>query len=470
MSHGMAAAAAGTPEPTASAVLVAELPTGTGRRARRPRPQKAPGEASWLALIFLAPALILLAAILVYPLIYSAIRSLFADGPAGGAGQFVGLKNYGSIFTNSSTLRAVRNNIIWVVVVPTVVTILGLIFAVLSERIRWATVFKTVLFMPMAISFLASGVTFALIYVDQPSRGLANAVTVGIHDIFRPASAYPTVHPRDAAAFAGTPATGFTTTGSVAPGAAVLLPMVGLNLQAPPPAARQAAETPGATGLHGVVWNDFKPGGGGTSGKIDPGELGLPGVSVEAVRGAAVAGTATTDAQGAFQFPQLTSGVFQLVLPAENFAPPFEGLSWLGPDLITPAIMIAYLWIYAGFAMVLLAAGMASIPRDALEAARIDGATEWQVFRRVTAPLLRPVLIVVFVTLVINVFKIFDIVFVMQQSAGANGKYADVLAVSLYNAFGTQQFGLASAIGVILVLLVVPAIVANVKRFRGDQG
>jgi ABC-type sugar transport system permease subunit len=131
--------------------------------------------------------------------------------------------------------------------------------------------------------------------------------------------------------------------------------------------------------------------------------------------------------------------------------------------------MMAYLWIYAGFAMVLLAAGMAAIPRDALEAARIDGATEWQVFRRITAPLLAPVLVVVFVTLVINVLKIFDIVFVIGQTAGANARYANVLAVQLYSYFGTQRYGLASAIGVLLVLLVLPAMIFNVRRFRREQ-
>jgi alpha-glucoside transport system permease protein len=113
---------------------------------------------------------------------------------------------------------------------------------------------------------------------------------------------------------------------------------------------------------------------------------------------------------------------------------------------------------------------MAAIPRDALEAARMDGATEWQVFRRVTAPLLAPVLMVVFVTMVINVLKVFDLVFIISQSAGANQKYAQVLATQLYQSYGNQQYGLASAIGVILVLLVLPAMAFNIRRFRKDQG
>ncbi len=407
-----------------SPVLLAEPPAAAATRQRGRMPL-APGEVRWLALPFLAPALALLAAILLYPLIYSIVRSLFADGAPGGFGSFVGLRNYGSIFTDSSTLRAVENNLLWLVVVPTIVTILGLIFAVLTERIRWATAFKTVLFMPMAISALASGITFALIYADQPSRGLANTITVGIHDAFGSSSAYPTVFSNDSAVYSGSALAGYTTKATFAPGSAALLPLTGLNLQSPPPDARQAALPPVSRAVDGVIWNDFRLGGGGTAGKIDPRELGLPGMQVQAIRGSQVVATTTADAHGGFVFPGLTSGRYQLRLPAANFATAFGGVSWLGPNL--------------------------------------------QVFRRITVPLLAPVLTVVFVTLIINVLKVFDIVFIIGQSAGANQKYSDVLAVSLYNAFGNQQYGLASAIGVILVLAVIPMIVVNIRRFRREQ-
>ncbi len=457
-------------EPSAigSSVLVAEddVPAVAAPPRKAPR---APGQARLLAMIFLAPALVLLAAILVYPLIYSIYRSLFGDGPAGNTAAFVGLQNYGSVFTDPATLRAVKNNVIWVVVVPTVITIVGLVLAVLSERIRWATVFRLVLFMPMAISFLASGITFELIYSDQPSRGLANAVTVGIHDTFAGAGRYPQESVRSSSELTGSASSGYTTARSYAPGTAVLIPMVGLSLTAPPAGLSSAQPPTSGPGLHGVVWNDFRLGGGGTIGQVDKGELGLTGMAVEAVQNGKVVASTTADAQGRFAFPGLTSGPYKIRLPAANFAAPYAGLSWLGPDLITPAIMIAYLWVYAGFAMVLLAAGMAAIPREALEAARIDGATEWQVFRRVTAPLLAPVLLVVFVTLVINVLKIFDIVFIISQGAGANGRYADVLATQLFNAYGQQRFGIASAIGVVLVLVVLPFMALNIRRFKREQ-
>ena len=443
------------------------------------KPPRQPGSARWVATLFLTPALILLAAIVLYPLIYSIVRSLFSDGPAGKTGNFVGLDNYKSIFTDNASFQALKNNIIWVLFVPSIVTILGLIFAVLSERIRWATVFKTVLFMPMAISFVASGVTFSLIYADQPSRGLANAISVGIHNAFEGSgSAYPNEHPLNDTVLTGSASKGYTTVKSYSPGGeAALLPLVGLSLTAPPGGLQPAAQPPTGSGLSGVVWNDFSLGGGGTIGKVDPKELGLSGLSVQAVQNGNVVASTSTGKDGTFTFSGLQSGQYQVKLPSSDFGATYTGISWLGPTKVTPvgpnlitvSIIIAYLWIYAGFAMVLLAAGMAAIPRDALEAARVDGATEWQVFRRVTAPLLAPVLVVVFVTLVINVLKVFDIVFVISQSAGANGKDANVLATELYSDYGNQQYGLASAIGIFLVLLVLPAMAFNIRRFRKEN-
>jgi alpha-glucoside transport system permease protein len=440
------------------------IPTLTKRRTSRP-----PGESRWIAVIFLGPAAILLVAIVFYPLIYSVVRSLFSDGPAGAVGSWVGLRNYGNIFTDPSNFRAFKNNLLWVAVVPAVVTIIGLIFAVLIERVRWSTAFKLILFMPLAISFVASGVTWGLIYSDQPSRGLGNALTIGIHDTFFPSTAYPGLHPSPTSSL-NTTSSGFETAQLVSPSQRALLPLVGLNLIHPPSKAKQAAINKSATGLNGVVWNDFKLGGGGTPGRIDQGELGLPGIEVRAISDGKAVGSARTAADGSFDFPKLTSGSYQLLLPHNNFTANYAGISWLGPNLITPAIMIAFLWIYAGFAMVLVASGMAALPRETLEAARIDGATEWQVFRRVTAPLLAPTLMVVFIFLIVNVLKIFDLIYVLGQDAGGNAKYADNLAVQLYNTYSNQQYGLASAIGVFLVVLLLPAMILNIRRFRRDEG
>lgn len=441
-----------------------------GRQPKR-KSQREPGEAPWLAGLFIAPAAILLLALLLYPLVWSIIRSLFDDGPAGGVGSFIGLRNYGHIFTDQATFRAVKNNLYWVLVAPTVITIFGLIFAVLSERVRWGTAFKLVLFMPMAISFVASGVTFALIYADTPSRGLGNAIATGIHDTFSESGKYQSVHPRSTGGttFSGSPTAGYTTDKTYSTGQVVLVPLTGLDF-AKPPAGLQSAVAPTAgSGLSGVVWNDFRKGGGGTVGQVDPGELGLKGMKVEAIQNGKVVATSTATVTGQFSFSKLSSGSYQIRLAAVNFKKPYNGISWLGDSWITWSMMIAYLWIYAGFAMVLLAAGMSAIPRDALEAARIDGATEWQVFRRVTAPLLAPVLTVVFVTLVINVLKIFDIVYVLQQQAGSSAPKAEVLATDLYREYGLLHYGLASAIGVILVLIVIPFMLINIRRFRREN-
>ncbi|HEY1514607.1 MAG TPA: ABC transporter permease subunit, partial [Gaiellaceae bacterium] len=176
----------------------------------------------------------------------------------------------------------------------------------------------------------------------------------------------------------------------------------------------------------------------------------------------------TTAADGAFTFSGLSPGTYQAGVGAATFAKPFGGYAWLGPSLITPALLIAYIWIWAGFAMVVIAAGLSAMPRDVLEAARTDGASEWQTFRRVTVPLLAPVLSVVFVTMIINVLKVFDIVLALApESTQAN---ANVIALAMWRtAFGgSNDFGTGSAIAVFLFLLVIPVLALNVRRFKRE--
>ncbi len=435
---------------------------GTDAGATEPRRRRISG----LALAFLAPAVLLLVGFLVYPIVYSFIRSLYDKS----GDSFVGLGNYKDMFTDAGTFTALKNNVIWVVVAPTIVTIFGLFFAILTERIKWATAFKTLIFMPMAISFLASGVIFRLVYDQQPDRGVLNAALVAVHDTFKPSAGYPNARPAspDDLSTAGG---GFSTKVGTDPGGEPV--NVGLLAIAPqyvPKEAVQAKEAGAASKdtLTGTVWLDFKPGGGGEKNVIDTGEKGLPGITVEAVRDGKTVAKATTDDAGIYQLKDLGSGPVEIKLPSNNFTEPYRGVTWLGPKLITPSIIGAYLWIYAGFAMVLLAAGMAAIPRDALEAARIDGATEWQVFRRVTMPLLGPVIVVVFVTLVINVLKLFDLVFVIAP--GSVQSDANVLALQMWRVSfgGGQNQGLGSAISIFLLLLVIPAMIVNVRRFRRD--
>jgi alpha-glucoside transport system permease protein len=411
----------------------------------------------------LLPALLLLAAIVVYPIFFSIARSTFnANGDS-----FVGLDNYGRIFTSDATRTAIRNNLIWVVVAPSLVTALGLIFAVMTERIHWGTAFKVAIFMPMAISFLSAGVTWRLVYEQDPDIGLANATARSIVNVFEPAGSLPGARPSDEEQMVPTSDGGLELSSTIEAGSTVTIGLVAIPPERVPAEAVQAQEAAAGAGIAGTVWLDFAPGGGGESGAIDDGERGLPGVEVEAVSDGDVVASATTAADGTFLLEGIDDGSYELRLPATNFREPFGGISWLGPTLVTPAIIAAYVWIWAGFAMVVIAAGLAAIPRETLEAARVDGGSEWQVFRRVTVPLLAPVLGVVFVTLVINVLKVFDLVLVIAP--GSSQREANVIALQLWKtAFGIRDFGLGSALAVFLLLLVVPAMAFNIKRFRTE--
>jgi alpha-glucoside transport system permease protein len=373
------------------------------------------------------------------------------------------------MFTSPSTLTAIKNNLIWVVFAPSIVTALGLVFAVLTERIAWSTAFKVAIFMPMAISFLSAGVTWRLIYEQDPDLGLANAAAGAAVNIVRPPGELPGARPSEEQILETTDDGVLVAPDPVGMGETAAFGFVAIPPESVPDGAVQAVE-PTATddGIAGTVWLDFAPGGEGQPGNIDPDELGLPGVEVEAVADGAVVGSASTGPDGTFAFEGLGEGAYELQLPAGNFREPFGGISWLGPTLVTPAIIVSYIWIWAGFAMVVIAAGLAAIPRETLEASRVDGGSEWQVFRKVTVPLLAPVLAVVFVTLVINVLKVFDLVLVIAP--GSAQRDANVIALQLWKtAFGIRDFGLGSALAVFLLLLVLPAMAFNLKRFKAEE-
>jgi multiple sugar transport system permease protein/alpha-glucoside transport system permease protein len=414
--------------------------------------------------LFLLPALVLLGALVVYPIGYSVWRSLFdADGSG-----FTGLGNYADVFSDDATLTAVRNTAIWVAVAPAIVTALGLIFAVLTERVRWGTAFKLIVFMPMAISMLAAGIIFRLVYEQSPDQGVANAVVTSVHDMFVDESVYPKARPNtgvsDLKASGGA---SFTSSVPVRAGTPALLPLVGIAPNRLPGVPQDARAATGH-GVTGTVWLDFKLGGGGAKGVVDPGEKALKGVRVEAVKDGGVVASATSRADGTFSLPKEADGA-RLRLPGSNFAAPYNGVDWLGPALVTPSIMGAYVWMWAGFAMVLIAAGLAGVDRNLLEAARVDGANEWQVFRRVTVPLLAPVLVVVLVTLMINVMKIFDLVYIIAPQPSQDE--GTVLALELYlvSFGGGGDEGLGSALGVILLLLVLPVMWVNIRRLRKER-
>jgi alpha-glucoside transport system permease protein len=417
-----------------------------------------------VALIFLGPTLVLLGVWVVYPTIRTIIRSFYGrDGS-----EFVGLDNYETLFTDDTLLTAIKNNFLWLLIVPAFVTAIGLVFAVLLERIRFSVAFKVVVFMPMAISLFAAGVIWRLMLEKDPSQGSVNAAIAVVKDAVSPAGVLSAAQP-------STEALQKQSNGSLvlekplAPGDVAQLGLTGIRSSEVPTDAVQAVVPEALSGgITGVVWRDFKPGG-GTPGQVEEEELGLPGITVELREegGGRVAST-ETEPNGTFVFEDVQAGSYRAAIGADTFSEPYAGASWLGSSLITPSIMIAYIWVWAGFSMVVIAAGLAAIPRDLLEAARTDGASEWQVFRRVTIPLLAPVLTVVFVTMLIYVLKVFDIV--ISVAPGSVQDDANVIALAMWRTSfgGVNDFGLGSAIAVFLFLLVVPILILNVRRFRRE--
>jgi alpha-glucoside transport system permease protein len=288
-----------------------------------------------------------------------------------------------------------------------------------------------------------------------------------VHDTFAQSSAFPKAHPGRESPLVPQGG-GFITKAPVHAGQPVTLPLVGVAPDQMPDGAKKAvAARPEPGRITGTTWQDFTRGKGvGRLGAPDPSELGYAGMRIEAVKDGKVVASAKASGDGTFTLPASADGA-RLRLPASNFREPYDGVEWLGPSLVTPAVIGAYVWMWAGFAMVLIAAGLAGVPRELLEAARVDGANEWQVFRKVTVPLLAPVLAVVTVTLMINVLKVFDLVYIIAP--GSSQDDANVLALELYRkGFAENQPGVASAIAVLLLVLVIPVMLFNIRRLRRE--
>ena len=434
----------------------------------------------------------MLLAIVVWPAI-ATIRYSFYNATATKA---VGLSNYKSLFSTADTLIAFRNNVIWVLVFPFIVTVLGLVFAVLSERIRWATAFKTIIFLPIVFSVTASSLVFTQIFQLDPHVGVFNAIVQTVDDWFHSPGAYPLSAGQTAASLATSgvvpgPHGTLESSAAIRAGGTVQMGLTGVNPDILSViGARQArVPTPVAGAVTGLVWRDFSISNPSNISGVLPGEDGFANLRLALLRsdGSTVA-TTTTDAFGRFVFSGVGAGPFRVQILASNFTSAFPGTFWLGPQSLTPTSnlsqtaqallsvplidiseILAYLWIWAGFTMVIVAAGLAALDREALEAAHVDGATEWQTFRRVTIPMLAPVLTVVFVTMVINVLKIFDIVVNLGIDTSQPGGQSSTLASDVYylGFGGGVHTGLASALAVMLFILVVPAMLFNLKRISG---
>ncbi|MEX0786240.1 MAG: sugar ABC transporter permease [Dehalococcoidia bacterium] len=328
------------------------------------------GRSSWTPWLWLAPALLLLAVFLVYPVINTIFTS-FLDKQSGGGmidfakdpSLFVGFDNYQFILDNPQPLvidthAAILNTALWMVVFPSVTVGLGLIIAVLTSRVRYEAVAKAAIFIPMAISFVAAAVIWRFMYEFNTDIGTVNALTTGAGDF--------------------------------------LDGRLGISSELVDPTAWLQNKDAPQTWL--------------TSAGPDQ----LPGV-LDTLR-------------------------------VNNFS-----------------LIAVGVWMWTGFAMVVLSAGLKGISTELLEAARVDGATEWQIFWRIIVPVLRPVIIVVATTLVINALKLFDLVFVIT-----GGSFdTDVIATLFFSvSFDFRNFGLGAALAVVLLIGVVPITLLGIRRFQ----
>jgi len=279
--------------------------------------------------VFVGPALVLLGVYLVYPLVNTTILS-FKDTKGE---SFVGLRNFIDIFTKSDTLVAIRNSLIWVVVVPLAAVVVGLVFATLADRLgrRAEAMSKAMIFLPMAISLVGASIVWKFIYSFRSAGfgeqiGLLNGIWMGLGN----------------------------------------QPVAWL-LQEP--------------------WNNLY-------------------------------------------------------------------------------LMVILIWLQTGFAMVVLSAALKSVPEDLVEAARIDGASERQVFFRVVLPSISSTVVVVLTMVTIVVWKVFDIVFVMT-----GGRFGtSVVAQRMVTEFFTyRNDGIGAALAVVLFIGVIPIMVVNVRKFRQQE-
>jgi alpha-glucoside transport system permease protein len=162
--------------------------------------------------------------------------------------------------------------------------------------------------------------------------------------------------------------------------------------------------------------------------------------------------------------PDRNTGLMNAVLGIADIGP----VALLGnPSTVNWALIAVGIWGSVGFATVILSAAIKGISSEVLEAARVDGANETQIFWRIIVPMVSLPIAVVAVTLVVNVIKLFDLIFVMTQ--GGPGTSSRVIAFSMYqDAFRQGQYGYGAAIAVVMVVLLLPVMIFNVRRFRAE--
>ena len=141
--------------------------------------------------------------------------------------------------------------------------------------------------------------------------------------------------------------------------------------------------------------------------------------------------------------------------------------AWLTlPEINTLALIMVGIWMWTGFCMTILSAALKGVPTEIIEAARVDGATEWRVFTNIIVPVIMPTIAVVITTMIINVLKIFDIVYVMTGGNYGTEVIANRMYIEMYTSLNT---GRAAAIAIVLIVVIVPAMIFNIRRFREQE-
>lgn len=309
--------------------------TPTKRRAAADIPQIMK-QGRWAPWIYLAPALIVMITFIVYPTIntiYLSIRNVNGSDWATAAcveGQpcWGIFENFRYALTSDVMRTAFLNNLMWIILMVSGCVLFGLLIALLANQVKYESIAKSIIFLPMAISFVGAGVIWKFVY-------------------------------------------NFESTGT---------------------------------------------------------QIGL--------------------------------------LNAVNVALGGQPVSWLTtPQVNTIALIIVGVWMSTGFCMTIISAAIKNVPADILEAAHVDGANAFQSFWNVIIPTIMPTLIVVTTTMIINVLKIFDIVYVMTGGLYGTEVIANRMYQEQYSSFNT---GRAAAIAVVLIIVVLPAMYINIRRFAAE--
>ncbi len=358
--------------------------------------------------LFLGPAIVALGLYLAYPVVATLWLSL-TDRSQGNA--FVGFANYRQMFGEDKFWEAISNNMLWLIVVPAASTAFGLLAAQLTDRISWGNIAKSLIFMPMAISFVGAAVIWKLIYDTRPAGqeqiGVLNAIWM---------------------IFDGGPMSFVFLK---------LLPIVLLLAFA-------------AFVLYGVylatrplLWGD--DGFGGETAWVIPLRL-------------------TVAAGGLWLVWKSLASIYSIALAQPDYGVPQTWLTMVPWNSFF--LMAVLIWIQTGFAMVILSAAIRGIPEETVEAAVIDGANPLQIFFKIKIPQIMGTIVVVWTTITIVVLKVFDIVLAMTNGQWETQVLANYMYDKLFRAF---DWGVGSASAMIIMLLVSPILIWNVYNARKEM-